>query len=372
MTDVQELLERYNPLLVTLPERPLALNRPGRRGPCRPSRGDYHPISAELFLQHATLQTEDDRAGGFGRLLGAPFSWSPPEGPTGAAEIRASVESTPSPEQSRGWFLDLTAVRSQSSGQAWSAYAELLQRTEAAARREARVVYGRATEARGTRYLQYWYLYAYNDAFNNHEGDWEQATIELRDDGTPERVGFSAHHGGGWRPWSEVKKDADSKRPLLFVSRGSHAGHFAYKERGWRPRNVRIHTGLPLLDVPVTAAARFLALARLTVDRPPAIEPSDVDWSPCDAGVLVDPGVRRIPDAPAPWEEDGFWWMRFQGKWGSTHPRVNGTHGPGSPWAPDAGDVRWSHPGAWLESVPRDPKTSSRSPLVDLSHAQWG
>lgn len=372
MTDVQELLQRYNPLLVTLPERPLALSRPGRRGACRIERGDYHPISAELFLQHATLQTEEDRTGGLTKLLGAPFAWQPPQGPTGTAQIRASLESAPSLEKTRDWFLDLTTIRSQSSGQAWSAYADIVQRMEVAARREARVAYGRSIEVGGTRYLQYWYLYAYNDAFNNHEGDWEQATIELRDDGTPERVGYSAHHGGGWRPWSEVKKDADSERPLLFVSRGSHAGYFAYKERGWRPRNVKIRTGLAVLDLPVTAGARFLAVARLTVDRPPAIEPADVDWSPCDAGVIVDPSVCPLPERPDPWQDDGFWWMQFHGKWGSTHPRLNGTQGPSSPWAAEGDDVRWSDPGAWLESVPRDPKTSARSPLVDLSQARRG
>ena len=370
MTTSHELLETYNPLLVTLPERPHALRRPGARGPFGGPRGDYHPISAEFFLRHATLQTETKR--GLRAVLGSRFGWRPPQGPSGEQQIRERLDEQANPGSTRDWFLDLTQIRSQASGQAWSAFNDILQGTDFAQREQERVVYARDVELQGVRLLQYWYLSLYNDAFNNHEGDWEMATIQLNPDGTPYRVAYSAHHGGSWRPWEAVKKDAQSGRPLLFVSRGSHAGRFAYKQRGWRPRSVKIHSGLgPPVDLTVDGAAALLSASRLTVDRPPAIEPADIDWRPGDAGILVDPRIEVFPDDPQPWTHPDFWWMRFFGKWGSAHPRINGTIGPGSPWGRDEGDLRWINPLAWIddEDCTLDEERSSRSLDLDLSAA---
>ena len=107
MAEAEALLARYNPLLVTLPERPLDLHRPGRRGPCRLRRGDYHPISAELFLRNATLIEE---SGGVGILrIGGYARFSAAEGPSGDA-IATRLGQSLSAEQTAAWHLDLTEV----------------------------------------------------------------------------------------------------------------------------------------------------------------------------------------------------------------------------------------------------------------------
>lgn len=371
LTDARALLDRHNPLLVTLPERPDTLHPPSKMITLGRPRGDYHPISAQLFIAHATLQAGPmARAAGWrwlARLSGLPLGWREPEGPRGA-DIRGAIDALTHPDQSRGWFLDLTRIPSQRRKQAWTAYARIVRRTDAAVRREARVVYGRLCQGRdGTRALQYWYLYAYNDFFNKHEGDWEMVTIELDPTDRPLRAGYSAHETGSWRPWEEVRRDSVSRRPLLFVARGSHAGYFAYRERGWPP-HLRVRTGFgPAADLAAGAPCRLGRALNLVRDRPPAAEPTDVDWRPRDAGVVLSPAMCQLPDGDEPWGDDAFWWLRFRGRWGSAHPRLNGAIGPVSPWAPNPGDQRWTDPIAWLDSLPRDPARPARSPLVDLS-----
>ena len=151
MTTSHELLETYNPLLVTLPERPHALRRPGARGPFGGPRGDYHPITAEFFLRHATLQTETKR--GLRAVLGSRFGWHPPQGPSGEQQIRERLDEEANAGPTRDWFLDLTQIRSQASGQAWSAFDVILQGTDFDRRERERVVYARDVEVQGVRLL---------------------------------------------------------------------------------------------------------------------------------------------------------------------------------------------------------------------------
>jgi hypothetical protein len=89
--------------------------------------------------------------------------------------------------------------------------------------------------------LTYWMLYGMNrpdgdaggSAAGAHEGDWESAQIDLREDGSgewePVRLRL-ADGAGGWRelPWGEVRLESDGTamhrtHPVLFAERGSHA-----------------------------------------------------------------------------------------------------------------------------------------------------
>jgi hypothetical protein len=53
--------------------------------------------------------------------------------------------------------------------------------------------------------------------------------------------------------------------------------------------------------------------------------------------------------------DSAWWWMRYQGRWGSIHTRIRGSIGVDSPWrsAPTADgcnhyeDIRWRDPAAW-------------------------
>jgi hypothetical protein len=78
--------------------------------------------------------------------------------------------------------------------------------------------------------LQYWFFYVFNDFVNRHEGDWEQITLLL---GAPPRyepleVGYSSHHAGEAKLWSEIPDGEGRKDDHLgvYVARGSHANYF--------------------------------------------------------------------------------------------------------------------------------------------------
>lgn len=101
----------------------------------------------------------------------------------------------------------------------------------------------------GTCYLQYWFLYYYNDGLNNHEGDWEMIQISFDSNYQPLKVTYSQHEylgGFNWgekRNWNNVEKYIGGEKltnhPLVYVSSGtgidgddnSHANYF-YKGDG--------------------------------------------------------------------------------------------------------------------------------------------
>jgi hypothetical protein len=81
--------------------------------------------------------------------------------------------------------------------------------------------------------LQYWFFYVFDyldwkGAGNRHEGDWEQVTVLVPadGDGSPVRVGYSAHGRGARVDWSALPDTSkDGVRPLVFVALGSHANY---------------------------------------------------------------------------------------------------------------------------------------------------
>ena len=89
-------------------------------------------------------------------------------------------------------------------------------------------VYGRAVEADGRLWLQYWLWYFYNDyslalGAGLHEGDWEMVQLRMHDD-EPDLAVYAQHTHAEKRPWHEVK--THEGHPLVYVARGSHASYF--------------------------------------------------------------------------------------------------------------------------------------------------
>jgi hypothetical protein len=78
--------------------------------------------------------------------------------------------------------------------------------------------------------IQYWFFYIFNAFLNQHQGDWEQATLALDPSMTHvTRVGLSSHHGGRSRAWTQLQPGSgrDGDHVIVYVARGSHANYFS-------------------------------------------------------------------------------------------------------------------------------------------------
>lgn len=75
----------------------------------------------------------------------------------------------------------------------------------------------------GTRYVQYWLFYAFNDGeHNRHEGDWEMVQVVIPSYGE-KWVGYSQHYLGQKATWRLVEKEGNHIK--VYVARGSHANY---------------------------------------------------------------------------------------------------------------------------------------------------
>jgi len=68
--------------------------------------------------------------------------------------------------------------------------------------------------------IEYWFLYLYNDFYDEHEADWEGVTVVL-ERGAPLGALYSQHQGRKWIAWSGLTKTAG--HPVAYVAKGSHA-----------------------------------------------------------------------------------------------------------------------------------------------------
>ncbi|MEO6418213.1 MAG: hypothetical protein ABIP39_02325 [Polyangiaceae bacterium] len=69
--------------------------------------------------------------------------------------------------------------------------------------------------------IQYWRMYAYNDAINNHGGDWEGLHLVLDNSLSPSKVRLLGHSGITEMPWSKLGKE--DTHPRVFSEGGGHA-----------------------------------------------------------------------------------------------------------------------------------------------------
>jgi len=184
-------------------------------------------------------------------------------------------------------------------------------------------VYGRILEKEDRIYLQYWFFYIYNDwkrdiqGVNNHEGDWEMVVVELNQDQTPLRVGYSQHRkiipkiplirGGEVKDWEDLvgsQNIEDETHPVIYVARGSHA---SYPESGdWNSESGGIEIG---------------------------------EVYHGDGRILRPSNYQLLPI------EQGEHWRLIQLdnlRWGMHND---------SPPSPVAQGDKWSDPGAWMDSL---------------------
>lgn len=69
--------------------------------------------------------------------------------------------------------------------------------------------------------IQYWRFYAYNDAVNNHGGDWEGIHLVLDGNLQPARVGFLGHTSIEYKQPSELQWEGT--HPRIYSEGGGHA-----------------------------------------------------------------------------------------------------------------------------------------------------
>jgi hypothetical protein len=79
--------------------------------------------------------------------------------------------------------------------------------------------------AKGRIAIEYWFMYLYNDFYDNHEADWEGVTVFLQGT-TPLGVSYSAHQGRRWSRWASQSAQKGT-HPVVYVARGSHANYSA-------------------------------------------------------------------------------------------------------------------------------------------------
>ena len=165
-------------------------------------------------------------------------------------------------------------------------------------------VYGHAYRADGGGILlQYWFFYAFNDAFwaFDHEGDWEHVTVRLDGAGRPVGAWYARHEDsapGEWFAWETLAREGG--HPVVLAARGTHA---SYAIPGEAP-----------------------AWERLCATRDPtAAEGAGCRvWRTDEGGGVVNVGERAAPRVP---------FLTWPGRWGTTG-RFGSERHAGSPPGP--------------------------------------
>ena len=176
-------------------------------------------------------------------------------------------------------------------------------------------------EVEGCITIQYWAFYYYNDWFNKHEGDWEMVEVILTDNGVPEWVVFSQHHGGTRRAWAHTPIE-DATHPVAYVALGSHANYFAPDEAYPNGKDI----GNERIEI---------------MDRTGA------------AGRTI-PEVIMLPDRQTASTSTATWpraeWLSFRGHWGELAAQSDF----GGPLGPADKGTQWETPHAWGMAQPLD------------------
>lgn len=184
-------------------------------------------------------------------------------------------------------------------------------------------------EDRGYVTIQYWALYFYNDWFNKHEGDWEMVQVML-ENGEPEWVVLSQHHGGTRRAWADAPVE-DGTHPVAYVAQGSHANYFVGDEIYPNGKDVG-NTRIEILD-------RTGASGRVIPD------------------VILIPDRASLAAEPAAWP--GTEWLPFRGHWGQAAPQGDF----GGPLGPADKGEQWERPYTWGMAQPLDAEVWYRNRL---------
>ena len=325
-----DLLERFNPRLVLLP-RGQTRNRPGSKWTGK-GRGDFYPCTAEFFLSKVAWYPK--RRGLLER--------SSRKEPDGLRFLQDKLrEASITGQPTKDWEIDIAPFSSGDANKAWKLYGQWLE-ADADARKV--VTYARCMPHTPTDRiaLQYWYLYLYNDHGNTHEGDWEMVTIELDPRSGPTRVGYSGHNGGARRQWDGITREGE--HPLVFIARGSHAAYLDHMPLGHKTGHIEWDKGFP---TPLKQGVWFVqnVLTKCIYfwgvrDYTSSID----DEGDGGRGFPVEPEVRLMPDS-ASVEDENWWWMNLDCRWGSSHTRIRDFMAPEPAWTKLE---KWNSPLAWL------------------------
>lgn len=71
--------------------------------------------------------------------------------------------------------------------------------------------------------IQYWRFYSYNDALDDHGGDWEGIHLVLDKNLQPIRIGLLGHQHLVYEPFSNFKQKDGDGHPYIFSEGGGHA-----------------------------------------------------------------------------------------------------------------------------------------------------
>ena len=173
-------------------------------------------------------------------------------------------------------------------------------------------VYGRVAPSRdGGAWLQYWLFYAAQDQdrglvrTGRHAGDWEMVQYRLSSTGRPTEAVYAQHSGAERCRWQTVRRRAG--RPVVFVSRGSHASYLrpGVRDRTWPDPNDEAN----------------------------------------GHGRVVRPRLVRVTGTSPRW-------MRWPGRWGGARARWWIPPEQDSPFGPAfQAQGRWSDPDGWSRAA---------------------
>jgi hypothetical protein len=168
-------------------------------------------------------------------------------------------------------------------------------------------IHGRAVEAGGRLWLQYWFWYFYNDynlalGAGRHEGDWEMIQLRIHGD-EPDLAVFAQHRRAEKRPWAQVARaPGRPDAPMVYVARGSHASYFE-----------------------------------------PGFHETEAWYDLAD-------GKRRTPELALDVFDESGGWAVWPGVWGDTRPKIGVGLDQPSPGAPCA-HTQWRDPDSLLASA---------------------
>jgi hypothetical protein len=227
--------------------------------------------------------------------------------------------------------------------------------------------YGRVTRQHGWVILQYWYFYCYNswrsgfNGVNDHEADWEVASIYLYEENgqlIPEWLAYASHDFRGddlRRRWDDAGEvDFMDGHPVIYVGAGSHASYF---RKGEYMAEVN-------LDLPGWVRRAFNAWNKFWIETlgQQAFDPFRipfVDYARGD-GLTIGPGGTECW-TPVLITESTPWVSQFRGLWGLfARDPISGENAPAGPMYNRDGSPRgtWYDPlgFAGLDKVPPPPE----------------
>jgi hypothetical protein len=222
--------------------------------------------------------------------------------------------------------------------------------------------------------LQYWFFYFFNDwrsrayGVNDHEGDWEQVTIYLVDEGAgdvrPAWVAFSAHDEQGAdlrRRWDDPDLSFVDEHPVVFAGLGSHAGAAL---AGEYLITVRTHRWSRLTSV-LRAMSHYLQPWSSNDEERSGVGIPYVEYNRGD-GVAIGPGTANTW-RPVVVGDDTPWVRSYSGLWGDdTNDPFGGERGPAGPRYERNGTVRasWSDPVGWVALDAVAPTEAERQAVI--------